>query len=88
MSHMIVIVRVKIIIMDHGSHTAHDDGRSHTIVAFTIAGATQLSGEHVFNDCAGGHQGGHCVVHDRFCKPADLGEADSEDHGLCVQGFP
>lgn len=37
-------------------------------------------GTHIFNDCAGGHQGGHCVVHGETCHPDKNGEVvDSED---------
>lgn len=38
------------------------------------------SGSHIWNDCAGGHQGGHCVLHNQYCAPEETGKASEEDN--------
>ena len=41
-------------------------------------------GEHLFNDCAGGHQGGHCVIHDTYCIPREMPPGKEEDSSVLL----
>ena len=75
--HLSLIIRLRLSLSHQNSEFSLDQDCQTTPYNSCLA-----KGTHIFSDCAGGHRGGHCVVHEKTCNPDKLenGEVvDSED---------